>query len=265
MTTIDLTNCDREPIHIPGKIQEHGFLIAVNKNFEISCCSENIEAFLPVAATALLGKPASALDTFLCNGIDNFIEKLITVAHTHKGFKPLNPHAIAINGADFNLIINQSADQYLIEFESDFSDLDADIQQLIGSSLSEMLADPKLATLLYRTAEQIKTIIAYDRVMIYKFHDDGHGEVVAESKNDDLPTWLGLHYPASDIPQQARELYKINLTRLIADLKRRIQQHLILLTPLYAPYPPCIFNTLKIWGLLPVLVFRYCTRGSFGD
>jgi chemotaxis family two-component system sensor kinase Cph1 len=218
MTLIDLTNCDREPIHIPGKIQEHGFLIAVNKDFKISFCSENVAVFLPVAANALLGKPASAIDAFLDNGVDDFVEKLITVARTHKGFKPVNPYAVAIKGAEFNLIINESADQYLVEFERDASDVDADVQQLIGSSLSEMLADRKLDTLLDRTAEQIKAIIAYDRIMIYKFHDDGHGEVVAEAKSDNLPSWMGLHYPASDIPQQARELYKINLTRLIADV-----------------------------------------------
>src|SRR5690606_16721101 len=61
-------------------------------------------------------------------------------------------------------------------------------------------------------------IINYDRVMIYKFAEDGHGEVVAEARNTDLAPWLGLHYPASDIPQQARELYKVNLTRIIADV-----------------------------------------------
>ena len=55
--------------------------------------------------------------------------------------------------------------------------------------------------------------------MVYKFHEDGHGEVVAETKNVELPPWLGLHYPASDIPQQARELYKLNLVRLIANVE----------------------------------------------
>ena len=54
--------------------------------------------------------------------------------------------------------------------------------------------------------------------MIYKFSGEGHGEVVAEVKNDDLEPFMGLHYPATDIPRQARELYKINLTRIIADV-----------------------------------------------
>jgi len=55
--------------------------------------------------------------------------------------------------------------------------------------------------------------------MTYKFHADGHGEVVAEAKNEDLESWVGLHYPAADIPQQARKLYRKNLVRLIADVQ----------------------------------------------
>src|SRR5690606_18753465 len=70
----------------------------------------------------------------------------------------------------------------------------------------------------HNTALQVKNTIHYDRVMIYRFADDGHGEVVAEAKNDNLNSWFGLHYPASDIPKQARELYKKNLTRIIADV-----------------------------------------------
>ena len=76
MTLVDLTNCDREPIHIPGKIQEHGFLIAVSKDFKISYCSENIAKFFPVSAVTLLGAPASAIDAFLDGEINDFIENL---------------------------------------------------------------------------------------------------------------------------------------------------------------------------------------------
>ncbi|WP_407427177.1 ATP-binding protein, partial [Arcticibacter sp.] len=96
--------------------------------------------------------------------------------------------------------------------------LSLDIQKMVGRSISEMLADKNLQNLLNNTVLQIKNIINYDRVMIYKFAEDGHGEVVAEARNSNLGPWLGLHYPASDIPQQARELYKVNLTRLIANV-----------------------------------------------
>ena len=215
---IDLSNCDREPIHIPGKIQTHGFLIAINKELRITYCSENIADFAHITAATLLGTPVYLLETTILKKIDGFIEKLISIAHTRDGFLPVNPYPITIGGKDMNLVICASGDQYLLEFEPSFSDLNIDIQQLIGSALSEIMADANLSRLLERTAQQIQKIIGYDRVMVYKFHADGHGEVVAEAKTEELTGWLGLHYPASDIPQQARELYKLNLIRLIGDV-----------------------------------------------
>jgi chemotaxis family two-component system sensor kinase Cph1 len=116
------------------------------------------------------------------------------------------------------MILSTAGELFLAEFERSSSDLEEDLQQIMGSTLSLMLGDANLSRLLDKTAEQIKKIIHYDRVMVYKFHEDGHGEVVAEAKNADLSPLMGLHYPASDIPKQARELYKLNLTRLIADV-----------------------------------------------
>ena len=218
MSITDLSNCDREPIHIPGKIQSHGFLISINQDLKITYCSENISAFAPVTAASLLGTPVYFMETAILNKMDGFISKLLNIAKTKDGFRPLNPYPIYINGKDYNLIICDSADQYLLEFEPSNSDLKLDIQLVIGSTLSEIMSAADLSHLLNNAALQIQTIIGYDRVMVYKFHQDGHGEVVAEAKTEQLSTWLGLHYPASDIPQQARELYKLNLVRQIADV-----------------------------------------------
>lgn len=218
MTTTDLSNCEREPIHIPGNIQSHGFLIAINHDFEITYCSENIAIFAPVTAISLLGTSVDFLETTILKKMEGFIAKLINIAQTEEGFRPVNPYPVTISGNTFNLIIGFSEDQYLLEFEPTVSDLEPDLQQAIGSTLSEILANANLSRLIDKTAQQIRTLIGYDRVMVYKFHEDGHGEVVAEAKNDDLAPWLGLHYPASDIPRQARDLYKRNLIRLIADV-----------------------------------------------
>jgi chemotaxis family two-component system sensor kinase Cph1 len=218
MNPIDLSNCDREPIHIPGKIQSHGFLIAISPDFKITYCSENIADFAQVNAVTLLGTPVYFLETVILKKMEEFIAKLINIAQTEAGFYPVNPYPVTIGERNFNLVIAASADQYLLELEPAASDLGSDLQQAIGSTLSEILADANLPRLLDKTAQQIRKLIGYDRVMVYKFHEDGHGEVVAESKTEELEAWLGLHYPASDIPQQARELYKRNLVRLIADV-----------------------------------------------
>jgi len=217
---VNLTNCDLEPIHIPGKIQSHGFLIVADQEFNISACSENVSRFLPLNAAALLQQPVSVLEKYLHDSAPTgCLTLILSYGSINHNFGNFNPYALDINGKAFNLVISTSDDQFLLEFEPEFSDLQSDPLTTIGSSLSTMLGDAKLSNLLQKAATQIQEIIGYDRVMIYQFHKDGHGEVVAEEKTEELEPLLGLHYPASDIPQQARALYKLNLTRLISNVE----------------------------------------------
>jgi len=218
--SVDLSNCDKEPIHIPGKVQAHGFLIAVDKvSFLITYVSDNIGVFLNESAKDLLEKPLSSIHSFLIQQEAEFsIEDLLKLGIVRKSFDAINPHPVNINKNPFYIVISESESNWLIEFEP--ATLQYDIQGLIGRSASVMLQGKSISALLNGAASEVKKLIHYDRVMIYKFLDDGHGEVIAEDKNDDLEPFFGLHYPASDIPKQARELYKLNLTRLIADVNQ---------------------------------------------
>lgn len=215
---VDLTNCDKEPIHIPGKVQSHGFLIAVDKSaFTISYASDNVSDFLNESAKNLLNQPLSALNVFLKQHEPEFdIEDLLKLGIIRKSFDAISPHPVEINSNPFYIVISPSTNDWLLEFEP--VTLQYDIQSLIGRSASAILQGKNIAALLSGAASEVKKLINYDRVMIYKFLDDGHGEVVAEEMNEGLEPFFGLHYPASDIPKQARELYKLNLTRLIADV-----------------------------------------------
>lgn len=216
---VDLTNCDREPIHIPGKIQSHGFLLAVDGNLIINYVSENIVRYLPVEADNLLGKNIDKFEKLLQqDDSPGFINQMLQLGRHAKSFENINPYRVTVNEDNFNLIVSQSGKNYLLEFEPYSTDTDFDIQKTIGRSVSEMLGGKHLKQLLDNAALQIKNLIGYDRIMIYKFLEDGHGEVIAEVKEDNLEPFLGLHYPASDIPKQARDLYKINLTRIITDV-----------------------------------------------
>ncbi|WP_316843541.1 ATP-binding protein [Pedobacter psychrodurus] len=218
--SVDLTNCDKEPIHIPGKIQSHGFLIAVDKNsLSISYLSENTEDFFKEPAKTLLDKNISVLNNSIKQQDPEFnIEDLLKLGIIRKSFDAISPHPIEIDGNRFYLIISSSKSDWLLEFEP--VTLQYDIQSSIGRSASSMLQGKSISALLSGAALEVKRLINYDRIMIYKFLDDGHGEVVAEEKEANLEPFFGLHYPASDIPKQARELYKLNLTRLIADVNR---------------------------------------------
>lgn len=216
--SVDLTNCDKEPIHIPGKIQSHGFLLAVDKNSStITYLSENTGDFLKEPARSLLNKPLSEINHFIKQQDSAFnIEDLLKLGIIRKSFDAISPHPLEINGLPFYLIISSSKNDWLLEFEP--VTLQFDIQSSIGRSASSMLQGKNISALLKGAAKEVKRLINYDRIMVYKFLEDGHGEVVAEEKEETLESFFGLHYPASDIPKQARELYKLNLTRLIADV-----------------------------------------------
>lgn len=219
MHTPDLLNCEREPIHIPGKIQRHGFLLAIDTSSRIKYCSENIHEYLSVTAEVVLNNPVIILDKYFKkkDRPDLFLRFIQDGVKT-ENWEFTNPFLLMIKNQPFHLIISRSGEYYLLEFEPAEADPNAGFHQLVGKSLSVILANTQLPDFLLRSAVEIRKIIQYDRVMIYKFHEDGHGEVVAEDKEDSLSPFLGLHYPASDIPVQARQLYKINLVRLIADV-----------------------------------------------
>lgn len=217
---VDLTNCDKEPIHIPGKVQSHGFLVAVNsKTHLITYISENSRPFINDEPKNYLGKKLGDFEKKIkVTGTQLSLEQVVTLGINNSSFETINPFYLEIGGKPYSLIVSTSGENHILEFETVASDLDFDIQKTIGRSVSEILSGKNLNSLLVNAAQEVKKIIRYDRVMIYKFGEDGHGEVVAEVKNDDLEPFLGLHYPASDIPKQARELYKLNLTRIIADV-----------------------------------------------
>lgn len=215
LKNVDLNNCDKEPIHIPGRIQSHGFLLAADaQSLIITYISENINDFFDIQANTLLGAPLQQFEQL--TGKEGEFRQLIKLGKAGKTFDTINPYPVQIGGNSFYLIISVSGPLYLLEFEP--VTLEYDIQNQIGKSVSGILSGKNLKSLLHNTAKEIKGIIHYDRVMIYRFLEDGHGEVIAELKNEGLEPFYGLHYPASDIPKQARELYKLNYTRIIADV-----------------------------------------------
>jgi chemotaxis family two-component system sensor kinase Cph1 len=219
---VDLLNCDIEPIHILGKIQSHGFLIAVNNGTNhISYISENVKIWVQNSIEHYIDLPFEILEKevefkIASNGLT--ISQMITIGHNGKYPEINNPLQIDIRQARYYLIVNLSGEDTILEFEPITSDAQIDIQQTIGKSMSAILSGKSLDSMFQRTALEIKKIINYDRVMVYQFNEDGHGKIIAEAKEDSLDPFLGLHYPASDIPKQARELYKQNLTRIIADV-----------------------------------------------
>ncbi len=218
---VDLTNCDKEPIHFLGKIQSHGFLIGVDiTSGLVNYLSENISLHIEGEPKILLGKNLEFLENALnlnISGSQFLFNQLISTGFSNKSIESFNPYYVELSGNPYNIILAVSKNDLIIEFEIEIKN-EFDSQKIIGSSISKILSGTSLNSILYNAAKEIKKVINYDRVMVYEFGDDGHGKVVAEEKEEYLDPFLNLYYPASDIPKQARELYKINHTRIIADV-----------------------------------------------
>jgi light-regulated signal transduction histidine kinase (bacteriophytochrome) len=214
---VDLTNCEREPIHILGSIQSYGYLVAIQpETYTIVHASDNIDKLLGISASQLLGQSIEQALTDSELPVSSLIE-FLNVGRRSGSWDTLNPYQLVLDQQNWNLIIHEHNGLILLEWEPVGDQNTAANQQLISQALTELQSSRTIKELLQNTARRIKTIIGYDRVMVYRFEADWHGHVVAEEKADHLEAYLGLHYPASDIPRQARELYKINLVRQIAD------------------------------------------------
>lgn len=207
----DLSNCEREQIHLAGSVQPHGALLVVEEpGLNIVQASANAAALLklecaPVGAT--LSDLSAELEQRVRMHLDGRLDRLpvafrCTLGATRQDFdgllhrpsgvglvvelEPAQPHRALVNG------------------------FDASLRELIEAATLQQLCD--------ETARIFKDVSGYDRVMVYRFDDNGHGEVFAERREPKLEPLLGNRYPASDIPQIARRLYERNRIRLLVDV-----------------------------------------------
>lgn len=210
---VTLTNCEHEPIHIPGKIQPHGFLIGVTADWKIDFCTDNVADFIAVSYTEALGQNFAAVF-----GSDAE-QQILDYLNTDK-IQDAFPLEIELLGKLFQVSIHQSHGIYVLEAEPHFPDKEklADVYTQTIQFVTQMNQTKSLKDLCALVAEGTRKITGYDRVMIYRFDEQYNGEVFAESRRDDLEPFLGLHYPHTDIPAQARELYIKNQLRIIVDV-----------------------------------------------
>jgi chemotaxis family two-component system sensor kinase Cph1 len=206
---VDLSNCDREPIHVPGSIQPHGMLAALSAaDLRVRQVSANCERFLGVGPEAVLGRPF--LDVVLQGA-----NELVVAAQPERDLRRDNPLRLAVRAGTCDATVSRLGDLLLVELEDAESRGQADFRADVRQAALRLQSASELHEAWHALTEEIRRITGFDRVMVYRFHPDEHGEVVAESKAWRLASYLGLHYPASDIPAQARRLYAENWLRLI--------------------------------------------------
>ncbi len=206
----DLSNCEREQIHLAGSIQPYGALLVVREPDQtVVQASMNAPALL--GFDSVLGRKLRDLGGDLATSI------------LPRTIEPLDGVPVALRlragvaGAEFDALVHRPPSGGLVvELEPALPQ--PDIARRVESALQAFLSCYALRPLCEEAARVFRDVSGHDRVMIYRFAEEGHGEVFAEERRADLESYLGNRYPASDIPQVARRLYERNRLRVVADV-----------------------------------------------
>ncbi|MBX9466525.1 MAG: GAF domain-containing protein [Rhizobium sp.] len=211
--SVDLTNCDREPIHIPGSIQPHGCLLSCDPAITtVRRYSANAAEMLGVQQRL---EGLSIADLF---GADVTHDIRNAIAAAPDATRPaVIAHLPLANGQHFDVAVHRQIQGAILEFEPSLRRTQP--LQLAREMIGRVKDLNDIDLLISASAKLVRTVLGYDRVMIYRFEEDGSGKVASEAKRHDLESFLGQYFPASDIPRQARILYMQNPIRVISDAR----------------------------------------------
>ncbi len=198
-----LARCEAEPIHAPGAIQPHGALLAIDDDGTIVAASANTGGVFGVDAALLLGATLPQILGSAQAGAVLAEDRFEVVT-------------IEARGVTLDVVTHESAQPLLIELEPS-SEVELGDHWRLYRALRGFHGSATVAQVLAGAVRTVRELTGFDRVMLYDFDDEWNGEVVAEDAAVGMDRFLGLRYPASDIPPQARALYLRNLLRLIPD------------------------------------------------
>ncbi len=223
--TVDLSSCDREPIHIPGHTKPHGVLLACNPStLVVEHASGNTGVMLGVEPAALLGR---RLDSVLDETTSACIAQRAQRAQLENN--PLySGTGLVLAKGPFHAIAHAHDGALIVELEPAVlpsepgKRMTSDhLHSVLAAAARRLRAAPTLAGYCQAVAEEVREVSGYDRVMVYRFLEDWSGHVVAEDMNPTkgLAPFLDLHYPATDIPVQARALFAAHAVNMLPDAR----------------------------------------------
>lgn len=215
----DLTSCEQEPIRIPGAIQPHGVLIAARESdLVILAVSANLGTISSIDAAAAVGTPLTTLlDAASMAQVAGFLARPDPAASVM-----LPVRLTDASGDQHHLaLLHRHAGLAILEIEALGADPVISPSGLIpalSAAIERLQAASDPDALWAQAVREVRNLTGFDRVKLYRFQPDWSGEVVAEDRADYMPGFMGLNFPASDIPAQARDLYRSNPTRIIPDV-----------------------------------------------
>lgn len=215
---VDLSSCDRELVQFPEAIQPHGVMLTVDEH-------SNLVLHASANCGRLLGRgPETVIGSNIVAVLGPAWRDLIATLHRMPlDAGPVNVARESFMGSErgFNLFAHRSGGLIILEMEAASPTAVAAAPNLyakLRADTTRLQETNSLQDFLDLAVERIRAFTGYDRVMAYRFDEDGSGHVVAEAKRDDLEAYLGLHYPASDIPAPARRLFSLSWVRHLPDV-----------------------------------------------
>ena len=231
---LSFNNCDSEPVQTPGCVQAHGALLVFRlADLSITQASENLPAVLGHAVEAILNGPVGAV---IGHAGERQLRDLLATQTLDRN--PL--YLLSLPGRDdageagmIDVTVHLIDGVGILEFEvtGRSGAVNLDYYALVKKTVARLQTAESLLQFCSVAASEIREITGMHRVMVYKFHQDGHGEIFAESKRDDLAPWLGLHFPAEDFPKPARDTFSKIWLRPIPDISGELAE----LVPLRNP------------------------------
>ena len=213
-----IANCASEPIHIPGAILPHGAMLVLDADtLEVLQCAGDLRGLLGTCREAIQGHSAEALfnpDQVKLLQALNAKFALVTPRHL------LDPLLRVLPELPLDASLHRSGGALVFEFEAADSSnrYAADPLTAVQEMIEGFEGSISLVSLCQKAAERVRKVAGYDRVLVYRFMQDDSGWVIAESREPHLEPFLDLHYPAADIPKQARALYLKSWLRLITQV-----------------------------------------------
>jgi diguanylate cyclase (GGDEF)-like protein len=255
-----LRRCESEPIHLIGQIQSRGMLLVLGEAPErlILQASDNIARFFDAPLDTVLGQP---LERLIHADQTRQIEQLLGSAEPGSEIKLVRsvriyshfPHTsvqLQVYGHKVGSLAVLEIEPYADTATA--SRINDDIASEFHNGLWNLAGETDPQKYFTRVAEIVRQISGFDRAMVYRFEPNWDGEVMAEARNDMLPSYLGNRFPAGDIPPQARSLYTQNLVRMVTDIEVPTAKLVPALNPV--THAPLDMSQVKLRSFSPVHV-----------
>jgi light-regulated signal transduction histidine kinase (bacteriophytochrome) len=209
---ISLNDCDREPIHIPEAIQPHGILFLIDPGEQTVLREAGLLSSI-TGGSSWLGQPVSAV-------IGEAMARRLRAVSGVEGDGFVG-RWMGVNRLEYDVIARANAAGLIVEIEqsSQAAQLGVELIARLDAAGVALERASSVRGVCEAAAEAFRRLTGFDRVMIYRFLEDDAGQVVAESRDPEVPSFQNHHFPATDIPRQARALYVRNPVRVIPDAR----------------------------------------------